>query len=90
MEKISDTLRRELRGVGQTHVMVAQGCDLSPSSISRFAAGHSGLSLDAADRLANYLGLLLVSESDWRRRESVWRLWCQGRLTRADPKQGGG
>ena len=63
MNKLTD----QLRAVVSQHVThvepqwyVAHQCGMTASTLSRFLAGKGGISLEAADRLAVYLGLTLV------------------------------
>src|SRR5687768_4200364 len=69
---LSEQLRQAIIDFGTSQVGVAHDCGLSPSTVSRFLAGKGGLSLDAADRLAGCLRLVLVPEREWQRRDIIW------------------
>jgi transcriptional regulator with XRE-family HTH domain len=82
MSSITEQLRQAIRDFGTSQIDVAQDCGLSPSTVSRFLSGKGGLSLEAADRLARCLRVVLVSEQEWQRREVVWDQYQTGELRR--------
>jgi plasmid maintenance system antidote protein VapI len=59
---ISDPLRRRIIDSGVTMYMLAKNTGVERMSISRFLSGESRLRLDAADKLAIFLGLELRSK----------------------------
>jgi transcriptional regulator with XRE-family HTH domain len=69
MTTLSEQLRNAATvrvAAGEPQSYVARQCGLSPSLLSRFIAGKGGLSWEAADRLAAYLGVGLVSAGQSR------------------------
>jgi hypothetical protein len=59
--KVSEQLRAALLGCGETRYVVSKATGITESSLSKFVHGQ-GLSQDAIDVLAAYLGLRLVAE----------------------------
>ena len=80
MSSITEQLRQAIHDFGTSQIGVAHDCELSPSTVSRFLSRKGGLSLEAADRLARCLRLVLVSEREWQRREIVWEKYQTGEL----------
>lgn len=60
---LRDQLRQAVADSGERQAAIARACKLTPSSLSRFLSATGGLSLDAAERLANHLRLRLMSET---------------------------
>ena len=56
-KKLSDQLRKLLDECGQTRYRIAQATGIDEGSLAKFYNGHRGLSMDALDRLAVYLGI---------------------------------
>lgn len=65
--KVSDQLRAALKGCGETRYVVSKETAITESSLSKFVHGQ-GLSQDAIDVLAAYLGLTLVAEEKRKER----------------------
>lgn len=57
---ISGQLRAALRGSTQSIYRISKECGIDQGTLSRFRRGQVGLSLQNADRLAQYLGLKLI------------------------------
>lgn len=53
-------LKRAIESSGQKSVAIAKGAGVSPALLTRFVRGGKGISLPAAAKLAEYLGLELV------------------------------
>ena len=56
---LTDQIRAALENCGETRYRVAKNSGLNEPQLCRFAAG-AGLSLQALDKLAEYLGLMIV------------------------------
>jgi len=56
---LAETLRRAIETSGLPHRQVALKARMEASSLSRFMRGERGLTVDAADRIAEALGLRL-------------------------------
>ena len=59
---ISDQLRAAVRDSGMSAYAICKLADVDKSSISRFLSGERQLSMEAADRVCEVLGLKLLSE----------------------------
>lgn len=55
-----DSIRAAVRGSGMSLYDLAGRCEVDRAALSRFARGKAGLSIEALDRLANALGLVVV------------------------------
>jgi plasmid maintenance system antidote protein VapI len=58
---ITDVLRKAITDTGLPLLRIEQDTGVQRASISRFVRGERSLRLDAADKLAAYLGLSLQS-----------------------------
>ena len=61
-KKLSEQIRKLLDECGQTRYRIAQATGIDEGSLAKFYNGHRGLSMDALDRLAVYLGLRVTLE----------------------------
>jgi len=59
---MSDQLRQAIDDSGVTRYRIAKETGISESALSLFYNGHRGLSMEAMDRLGEYLGLLIVTK----------------------------
>lgn len=57
MLKVSEQVRRLVRGCGLSQRRLCQRIDLDPAIMSRFMTGKGGLSMEALDRLGEVLKL---------------------------------
>jgi plasmid maintenance system antidote protein VapI len=57
---ITDVLRQAIVESGTSHKALSRETGVTRASIMRFARGDQSLRLDMADRLAEYLGLILT------------------------------
>ena len=60
---ITDLLRRTIAESGIPLLRLSNDADVARASLIRFVRGDSSLRLDVADKLAAYLGLVLVKKS---------------------------
>jgi hypothetical protein len=61
---MSEVLRRAIVESGQTYLELNRATGLTRASLQRFVERRNSLRLDLADRLAQYLGLSLVSNGN--------------------------
>ena len=59
--RLSDQVRRAVDACGASRYRISKATGLSQSQLSRFMAGHIGLSMHALDLLADVLGLDVVA-----------------------------
>lgn len=57
MAKMLDTLRRAVEKSDESRYSIAHGSGVAASQLSRLISGERGLSIESAERLADYLGL---------------------------------
>ena len=58
--KLSDEIRDALNASGMSRYAIAKALGIAESTLSRFANGKGGLSMDYVDRLGELLGLHIV------------------------------
>ncbi len=61
---LTDSLRTAIRELGFTRYLITRNTGIDKAVLSRFLRGRTPPQLDAADRLATYLGLQLVPDPD--------------------------
>lgn len=66
---LTDQLREAVRRSRVTRYRLSQELRIDQGGLSRFVSGERGLSLEAIDRLAHYLGLRLVGRRQRRGRD---------------------
>jgi transcriptional regulator with XRE-family HTH domain len=54
---LTDEMRRAIEISKHTHAEIARGSGVGKSQISRFVSGERGLSVDALEKIATFLGL---------------------------------
>lgn len=66
---LSDAIREALRGAVESQSIrsVSRATDVPHPSLIRFLRGDQSLHLDAADRLAAYLGIEAVRRPKWKK-----------------------
>jgi transcriptional regulator with XRE-family HTH domain len=64
MGNIIDTLKKLISERGISHARIERECGVNRISIGRFMSGKTSLSLDQAERLAEYFGLELTPKAD--------------------------
>lgn len=70
MSKLSEQLRDAIEQSRASRYKIAKATGVSQSTLSKFVLGtRPGLSFDAMDRVAEYLGLVLVKKRKRRRQE---------------------
>jgi len=67
MERLSGQIRRAVRRSGFSHYRICFETRLDTGQFSRFMTGKRGLSLEALDRLADFLGLRIIDGRSKRR-----------------------
>lgn len=68
MTSIVDTLKAAIAKSGVPYLRMERECGVNRLCVSRFMRGVSSLSLEQADMLARYFGLVLVPEKRPARR----------------------
>ena len=61
--KISDRIRQAIESSDVSRYAIAKATGIEESALSRFVNGKRGLSMEAIDTVAEYLGLELVKRS---------------------------
>lgn len=69
MARVADQLVRAIEDSGQTRYAISMGSGLHQSMLSRLVSGERSISLDAAERLADYLGLEITVRPKRRARK---------------------
>ena len=59
--RLSDQIRRAVNASGVSRYRICKGIGLDQGTMSKFMAGHSGLSIATLDALADVLGLDVVA-----------------------------
>lgn len=57
---MSERLKDAIANCGVTRYRIAKDTEIEESALSRFMSGKRGLSMEAIDRLLDYLGLEVV------------------------------
>lgn len=70
MGRLLDELRDAIEASGKTRYRIAQESGIAESVLSRLMSGERGLSIDALETLAEYLGLEIVMRPKRRRRNA--------------------
>ena len=60
MAKLLDEIRDAIEASGKTRYRIAHESGIAESVLSRLLSGERGLSIDALETLADYLGLEIV------------------------------
>jgi transcriptional regulator with XRE-family HTH domain len=58
---LSDQIRQAVENCGQTRYAISKATGISEATLSRFMAGERGLPMKTLDRLAEHLGLKVVT-----------------------------
>lgn len=69
MAKLLGTIRDAINESDETRYAISNGSGVTQSAVSRLMSGERGLSIDALERLAKYLGLEIVIRPKRRRRK---------------------
>ena len=67
---MSDQIRQAIDDSGLTRYRIAKETAIDESTLAKFYNGHAGLSMDALDRLGEYLKLRIKMESKPRQKGS--------------------
>ena len=68
MSELLDAIRRAIEVSDKTCYRIARDTNIAPSQLSRLLSGERGLSVETAERLAEYLGLQIVIRPKRRRK----------------------
>jgi len=68
--KLSDQIRQAVESSGISQYRLSKEVRISKTSLSRFMRGERGLTLKAVDRLADFLGLAIVTRHKRQRNRS--------------------
>ena len=69
MGRLLDELRNAIEASDKTRYRIAQESGIAESVLSRLMSGERGLSIDALELLADYLGLEVTIQPKRRRRK---------------------
>ena len=69
MGRLLDGIRDAIEASDKTRYRIAQESGIAESVLSRLMSGERGLSIDALETLADYLGLEIVMRPKRRRRK---------------------
>ena len=69
MSQLLNSIREGIDASGKTRYLIAQESGIAESVLSRLMSGERGLSIDALETLAEYLGLEIVMRPKRRRRK---------------------
>jgi transcriptional regulator with XRE-family HTH domain len=58
---LSVQIRMAIKNSGRSRYSIAKAAGMSQSTMSKFAAGHNGLSMEMLDKLGEALGLAIVA-----------------------------
>ncbi len=64
---MSERLKAAIEASGVSRYRIAQDTEIAESALSRFMSGERGLSMEALDRLLEYLNLEVVERKKRRR-----------------------
>ena len=60
--KLTDQVRQAIRDCGETRYRISAATGVSNETLCRFVSGERGLSMEALDIVAAYLGLSIASD----------------------------
>ena len=69
MARILDAICDAIEASDRTRYRIAKDTGISQTQLSRLMSGERGLSIDALERLADYLGLEIIIRPKRRRRK---------------------
>ena len=69
MARILDAICDAIEASDRTRYRIAKDTGISQTQLSRLMSGERGLSIDALERLADYLGLGIIIRPKRRRRK---------------------
>jgi transcriptional regulator with XRE-family HTH domain len=69
MGRLLEEIRDAIEASGKTRYRIAQESGIAESVLSRLMSGERGLSIEALERLADYLGLEVTIRPKGRRRK---------------------
>ena len=61
-KKMTDQIRQAIDDSGLTRYRISKETGIDESALAKFYNGHRGLSMNALDRLGEYLGLRIVMD----------------------------
>lgn len=62
MAQLAKTIAKAIRASGEKPAAIARGANVARSQLSRLLSGERALSLESAERIADYLGLRITIE----------------------------
>jgi transcriptional regulator with XRE-family HTH domain len=62
MDKVFDQIRSAILKSGETRYRIAQETGIGQPQLSRLMSGECGLSVEALERLADFLGLEIIAD----------------------------
>ena len=70
MAKMLDTLRKAVEKSDESRYRIGRCSGVSASQLARLVSGERGLSIESAEKLADYLGLEIIIRHKRRRRKA--------------------
>ena len=70
MARILDAICEAIKASGKTRYRIAKDTGISQTQLSRLMTGERGLSIESAERLADYLGLEVIIRPKRRTRKA--------------------
>lgn len=64
-----NALREAIERADESQYSISKGADVNRSQLSRLLSGERGLSIDSAERIAEYLGLEIILRPKARKRK---------------------
>ncbi|MFT5424321.1 MAG: transcriptional regulator with XRE-family HTH domain [Phycisphaerales bacterium] len=71
MAKLTEAIKAQIESCGQTRYRIAMETGITQGHLSRLVRGESGLSIEHAETLADYLGLEIILRPKGRTRKAV-------------------
>lgn len=69
MSQLVDAIRNAIETSDETRYRISKGTGVSQAQLSRLMAGLQGISIENAERIADYLGLKIIIRPKRRRRK---------------------
>ena len=70
MARLIDAIREAIDASEETRYRISKGSGVSQAQLSRLMSGEAGISVQTAERLADYLGITITIRQPRRRKDS--------------------
>ena len=71
MAKLTEAIKSQIKASGRTQYRIAKDTGITQGHLSRLTRGQSGLSIEHAETLADYLGLEIILRPKSRTRKAA-------------------